>query len=211
MALFSPNRVVFDAPWLATGGLAEFFPRDSLVVMPVLPSFITYKPGRRARAVIKAPFTLLRGESSHSQTTHPVIPEVIDIKDERYSLDFDGGRPTSDENNILDDVFQQTRLSNASSASPPVKLEIDLPPEALTDWFAANFPRSENQTDEKEEETRNSIKLTRSGVDGMVLDSPGFLSGDRVILGQDDSEDLAKTSEAIIADLELMDVSFWHF
>jgi hypothetical protein len=182
--------------------------------MPALPSFITYKPGRRAKAAIKAPFTLLRGESSHSPgpTKNPVISEVIDIKDERYSLDFDGGRPTSDEDNILDEVFQQTRLSHASSSSsPPVKLEIDLPPEALTDWFAANFPRSENRMEEREEGTRNSSKLlTRNGVDGMrMLDSPGFLSGDKVILGQGDGEDLAKTSEAMIADLELMDVSFF--
>jgi len=189
--------------------------------MPALPSFITYKPGRRAKAAIKA----LRGESSHSPSPRTPQPhlknlgfseEVIDIKDERYSLDFDGGRPNSDENDILDEVFhhrqqQQTRLSHASSStSPPVKLEIDLPPEALSDWFAANFPRSENRMEVEEEEEGEVVSSsTRNG--GMLWDSSGFLqSGEKVrlLLGEDEDEDLAKTSEEIIADLELMDVSF---
>lgn len=165
--------------------------------MPALPSFINYRPGRRrAKAAAKAS---LRGESSASPiiATNRVISQVIDIKDARHSLDLDGGRSSEEGNFILDDVSQQTRLSNTSSA-PPAKLEIDLAPEVLSDWFAANFPGS--GTGDKKGGTVNETDVLES--------SSESLDDDKVILGQvTGQEDLAKTSEAVIAGLESMDVS----
>lgn len=119
--------------------------------MPAIPSFINnYKSGWKAKAVIKSSLSRFnRTDTSSSIPTldvppsldSPAVPSVIDITDDQSSLDFDGGQPDEFEDDILDKSSEphSSRPSNVSSASPPAKLEISLPPELRIDWFADKF------------------------------------------------------------------------
>lgn len=182
--------------------------------MPALPSFINYKSGRKTKAVIKSPFSLLRGEQASASPPVPVPPtnfaatEVIDINDQggRYSdLDFDGGKPIDEyEKNIVDEEPFIPRPVN--SASPQVQLDIDLSPEALTDWFAANFLRSSVVSQAEPPKgsgsgLRNEIfNASSNGGRSNVRDEGPSAGG-----GDDDS--YTSSSEDVIANLEAMNVS----
>ncbi|KDR77312.1 hypothetical protein GALMADRAFT_246668 [Galerina marginata CBS 339.88] len=184
--------------------------------MPALPSFITYKPGRRTKAAIKSPFSLLRGEPSTSFIPPPVPPlppsyvhaEVIDINDQgpRYSLDFDGGKPIDEsEKNLVDEEPRYKRPD--PSASPQVQLDIDVSPEALTDWFAANF-LSEPFTEAPTASTsglRNEI--SNASAAGGLAGLNG--SGGRITADDDAESHYSTSSEDVIANLQAMNPS--HF
>lgn len=102
--------------------------------MPAIPSFInSYKPGRKAKAAIKS--SLSRFNRSEPSTNpqpdippdlgSPAVSAIIDIKDDRSSLDFDGGQPDEYTSDLVD-----------APSPAPAKLEITLPPELRIDWFA---------------------------------------------------------------------------
>ena len=196
---------------LASGGLfcitkpPRRYTQIIQVGMPALPSFRNYKPNWKAKT--KTPFSLRRGEGSASSSP-PNVPQIInteiidikDVKDDRSSLDFDGGKPNDFESNIVDsDDPPASRFSDAS-VSPPAKLEIDLAPEALTDWFAAHFLGGEgNANGSRVKETNSNVISNETsnlsaGFDHMVLE--GIME-----------EDFEKDSEAMVADLEGLDVS----
>lgn len=121
--------------------------------MPALPSFIYYRPGKKAKAAIRSPFSLLRGDSStaSSSTSHqpspltpdvvdPTVadPEVIDINHTHYS---DGGHPSAS----FDDHSRSSSQLNLST-SPQVELDIDLSSNGLSDWleaFSSGDPKKE--------------------------------------------------------------------
>jgi len=125
--------------------------------MPALSSFITYRPGKKAKAAIRSPFSLLRGDSAtaSSSTSHqpftppapdivePIVvePDVIDINHSHYS--DDGFRSASFEQ----DGFDNTRSSQHNlSASPQVELDIDLSSNGFSDWleaFSSGDPKKE--------------------------------------------------------------------
>jgi len=182
--------------------------------MPALPSFINYKAGRKAKAVIRSPFSLLRGEASTSTST-PVPPsphffttEVIDINDrgpKRYSLDFDGGKPIDEyETDIIDRSPRLLRTETTSS--PQVQLNIDLSsPEGLTDWFAANFLPSEGA------QVPAVGGSGKAGPSGLKKEKAGagaseVLNGTESILDMGEDDEGADSSEEVIASLEAMDV-----
>lgn len=180
------------------------------VGMPALPSFKNYKPNWKAKAAIKTPFSLRRGENPASPSppnaSHPSNTEIIDIKedkDDRSSLDFDGGKPNEFESNIVDsDDLPTSRLSDAS-VSPPAKLEIDLAPEALTDWFAANFPGGESNAN------ASRVKVTDNSIISNGTSNPSANAADfnPVELEGIIEEDFEKNPEVVIARLEKLDVS----
>jgi hypothetical protein len=139
--------------------------------MPAIPSFINnYKPGWKAKAVIKSSLSRFnRSETPTSSTTpdappsfsSPVPSCVLDIKDDRSSLDFDGGQPDEYASDILD---RESRPSNVSS-SPPAKLEVTLPPELRIDWFADKFTDAPSKAgkadsirvDDLDQETKDTL------------------------------------------------------
>ena len=109
--------------------------------MPALSSLIVYRPGKKARAAIKAPFSLLRGESSTapSTTSHQrsTPTEVIDINHSRFTLDIDAGNPPV---SSKQDVCANPKPSSSQldlSASPQVELDIDLSSNGFSDWLEA--------------------------------------------------------------------------
>lgn len=161
--------------------------------MPTLPAFITYRPGKKAKAAIKAPFALLRGDSASSSSTtphqQPVETDVIDINNSRYSLDFDGGKPTdSFEQNILDDP--KNSLSDLTAGtSPQVELDIDLSSNGLSDWFEAFSGAGAKQA---------SLNRLSS------LKNPGSLNVVSEVSKEGEGEDFASLSEDVVG---AMDVS----
>ena len=131
-------------------------------LMPALSSFITYRPGKKAKAAIRSPFSLLRGDSatassstSHHQFAPPapevvrvveqnvVEPDVIDINHSHYS---DDGIPSASIEQ--QDGFDNPRSSSQLnlSASPQVELDIDLSSNGFSDWleaFSSGDPKKE--------------------------------------------------------------------
>lgn len=126
--------------------------------MPALSSFITYRPGKKTKAAIRSPFSLLRGDSatasssiSHQPFIPPtpevveptvVEPDVIDINHSHYS---DDGIPSA---SFEQDVFDNPRSSSQLniSASPQVELDIDLSSNGFSDWleaFSSGDPKKE--------------------------------------------------------------------
>jgi len=189
--------------------------------MPALPSFITYKPGRKTKAAIKAPFFLLRGEpSTSSATASPVqnsVPaDVIDINDHSpsYSLDFDGGKPIDIyENPIVDEVL---RYRPAGTASPQVQLDIDFSEETLTNWFPPDFLQSEESngvakgTKPRGCSLRNKAANMSASTGSLGLEE-GMkrVKGSSVVGndGEDDESSPTSSSEEVLASLRAMDVS----
>ena len=187
-----------------------------------MPSFINYKPGRKTKVGIKSPFSLLRGEQqpapsppipgpSNLSTTQFAASEVIDINDQggRYSdLDFDGGKPIDEsEKNLVDEEPVLPRPVN--SPLPQVQLDIDLSPEALTDWFAANFLRSSVLSEAEPGKAsgsglRNEIYNASSNGGGPSVKQEGRRGSG------DDDDSYASSSEDVIANLEAMNVSPVH-
>lgn len=127
--------------------------------MPALSSFITYRPGKKAKAAIRSPFSLLRGDSataSSSSALHlpfipptqevvePIVvePDVIDINHSHHS---DDGIPSA---SFDQEVFDNNRSSSQPncSVSPQVKLDIDLSSNGFSDWleaFSSGDPKKE--------------------------------------------------------------------
>lgn len=192
--------------------------------MPALPSFITGRNKSKASATKSSPFSILRGaEPSPPPPPVPTIiarnffrTDVIEINNNagRYSLDFDGGKPTDEfEKALFDEAPNQPQPD--STSSPQVKLDIELSsPEALTDWFAANF-LSEFPAGKAQEPTssggsglRNEValKVSSSGgsnlSNGRAAPSPQFEDG-----RDDDSFSTSSSSEDVIANLQAMNVS----
>ncbi|KAF9530594.1 hypothetical protein CPB83DRAFT_850596 [Crepidotus variabilis] len=159
-------------------------------------------------------FAKLRGEGSGtSHTTNITQPgnaDIIEIKENgpRYSLDFDGGKPDTYESDILDAPVRPR--GDGQTGSPQVKLDIDLAPEALTDWFAANFPRQEAQPMPFLEDETLSSQRSRNMSQGVIPDPTAFNGHTRLVTGDADEEDeLARSSEEALANLQAMDAS--HF
>jgi hypothetical protein len=193
--------------------------------MPALPSFINYKPGRKTRAAIKSPFSLLRGDPSASTATasplqNLITEDVIDINDNpsRHSLDFDGGKPID----TYDNTLMGERLGQrAEIASPQVQLpDIDFSREPLTDWFSANFPQSEGSSRAVEgpkpsgsglrNEVANMSASTGSlGLkDGMKgMEESSGVGDDDEDEDEDDESSPTSSSEDVLANLRAMDVS----
>lgn len=173
--------------------------------MPPLSSFITYRPGKKAKAAIKAPFSLLRGDSStttssttsHQQTTST---DVIDIN---HSLDFDIGKPsTSYEHEVFDDSRSSQHNHNLTGgASPQVELDIELSSDSngFSDWLEAF---------DVKQEAIPSRRLTR-------LKKPVSLNITLEEEGQGEAGE-GFASEDITSNLQAIDVSFkdliylWH-
>lgn len=163
--------------------------------MPTLPAFITYRPGKKAKAAIKAPFALLRGDSATSSSTaphqQPVETDVIDINNSRYSLDFDGGKPSdSFEQNVLDNP-KNSQSDSTGGTSPQVELDIDLSSNGLSDWFEAFSGAGAKQA---------SLNRLSS------LKNQGFLNVVSKVSkeGEGEGEDFAPLSEDVVG---AMDVS----
>lgn len=133
--------------------------------MPALSSLIAYRPGKKARAAIKAPFSLLRGDStaassttSHQQPT-PTPTEVIDINHSRYSLEIDGGKPSA---SVERDIFDNPGSSQPElCTSPQVELDIDLSSNGFSDWLEAfNGPDAKKEAHMKRlTRMKNAVSL----------------------------------------------------
>ena len=124
--------------------------------MPALSSLIAYRPGKKARAAIKAPFSLLRGDSSTAFTTshqRSTPTEVIDINHSRFSSDLDGG------NSSEQDVCGNPASSRHNlSISPQVELDIDLSSNGFSDWLEAfNGPDAKKQAHMKRLTRMNNL------------------------------------------------------
>lgn len=165
--------------------------------MPALPSFITYRPGKKAKAAIKAPFSLLRGDSStasspalHQPFTPPdvVEPDVIDINHSHYS---DGGNPSTSSEQ---DVFDNPRSSQQSlSTSPQVELDIDLSSNGFSDWLEAF---SSGDAKKEAQAKRRLTRLTHLNV-----------QLDELKEGEGEADRGVTSSEDMIAGLQAIDVS----
>ena len=172
--------------------------------MPALSSFIAYRPGKRAKAAIKAPFSLLRGDSStaSSSASHQPFtpsdvveqPDVIDINHSHFSLDSDGPDPkASFEQDVLDDARSyQLNLST----SPQVELDIDLSSNGFSDWLEAF------STGDAKKEVQTKRRMTR-------LNHPASENVEFEDLkeGVSEADRGALSSEDIVASLRSMDVS----
>ncbi|CAA7269931.1 unnamed protein product [Cyclocybe aegerita] len=189
--------------------------------MPALPSFIT---SRKGKVAFKSPFTLLRGEQSTPASVqvavpavppHPLADEVLVINDRNarhYSLDFDGGQPIDEyETDIIDEELRNPRPNNAPT--PQVQLDIDLSPEGLTDWFAANFLQPENAqpSSEKAQQGQTSGSGLRNEAKplGSLGSTETLSSRSRSALGEADEGGFSTSSEDVLSNLKAMNAS--HF
>jgi len=186
--------------------------------MPALSSFI-YKPGRKNKGAIKAPF-LRRGPVEQSTALASPVPqplppqkyltsEVIDIGDQstRYSLDFDGGKPIDEsENDLIDEEPRFPRPDTTLSPRVQLQLDIELSPEEdLTDWFRTNFPQTGAQGPEQSKASgsglRNEVLIEASNANGY---RNGNSNGESV---EDDDASYATSSEDVLETLQTMNVS----
>ena len=191
-----------------------------MLAMPALPSFIAGFKSKAAGSNLKSPFTIRRGEPRAPTPPPPppaALPEyhradVIDINNQsRYSLDFDGGRPNDEfEKAIFDDSPRVTKAD--TTISPQVKLDIELSPEALTDWFASNFmaqfPEAMLQgvpqaggSGPRNEAPLASAHAGERANNGRADPTPAPQDG------RDDQSISASSSEDVIANLQAMNVS----
>ncbi|KAF9485730.1 hypothetical protein BDN70DRAFT_539768 [Pholiota conissans] len=194
--------------------------------MPALPSFFPGRNKAKASATKSSPFSILRGgEPSTSLPLPPPVAvpaiiarnffrtDVIEINNTntgRYSLDFDGGKPTDEYEKALFDEVPSPLAENSSL--PQVKLDIESP-EALSDWFAANF-LSEYPAGKAQASTSAGASGSRNEV-GLNASSPGDPT-DRAAPspqfedGRDDASfSTTSSSEDVIANLQAMNPS--HF
>lgn len=174
------------------------------IVMPALSSFIPYRPGKRAKAAIKAPFSLLHRDSStasssasHQPFTPPDVvepPDVIDINHSHFSLDSDReDHKASFEQDVLDSPRSyQLNLST----SPQVELDIDLSSNGFSDWLEA-FSGGDSK-----KEAKMKRRLTR-------LNHPVSLDVrlEGLKEGEGETDRGASSSEDMAASLRTMDVS----
>lgn len=175
--------------------------------MPALSSFISYRPGKRAKAAIKAPFSLLRGDSStaSSSTSHqPFTPpeppdvieptDVIDINHSHFSLESDDGNPkASFEQDVLD---SPRSYQHNLSTSPQVELDIDLSSNGFSDWLEAF------SSGDAKKEVQMKRRLSR-------LNHPASMSVklEELKEGEGGADRGASSSEDMVASLHAMDVS----
>lgn len=178
--------------------------------MSALSSFIsTYKPGRKTnlKVALRSPFGKRRYDPT-SSAPHPfAAPDVIDINHDSESpserrassLDFcDPNIPSPDAEGRV--VYGRNDLF------PPVKLELDLSPEPLGDWFSA-FPQTPEACASglQRNGEGSSAGRTQTTENGKLKD---------VIKEEDEDEEgmeLASSSEDVIANLEAMDVRTCSF
>ena len=173
------------------------------IVMPALSSFIPYRPGKRAKAAIKAPFSLLHRDSStasssasHQPFTPPDVvepPDVIDINHSHFSLDSDGG---DHKDSFEQDVLDSPRSYQLNlSTSPQVELDIDLSSNGLSDWLEAFSGDSKKEGQIKKRFTR--------------LNHPVSLDVrlEKLKEGEGETDRGASSSEDMAASLRTMDVS----
>jgi len=176
--------------------------------MPALPSFITYRPGKKAKAAIKAPFSLLRGDNNSTTSStsqqQPTTTDVIDINNSRYSLDFDGGKPSgSFEQDVFDDL-RSSQLNLTTGPSPQVELDIDLSSNVFSDWLEAF---SGADTKQKQEAIASHLKRLTHLKNSVSLNVKREKSKE----SEDEAnghEDLASSSsEDVAASIRAIDVS----
>jgi hypothetical protein len=169
-------------------------------MMPALSSFITYRPGKKTKAAILAPFSLLRGDSSSpgpssSSTSYQpftppdvIEPDVIDINHSHYS---DSRKPSA---SFEQDVPDNPRSSQQGlSTSPQVELDIDLSSNGLSDWleaFSGGDPKKEIQA--KRRLTRLTHPVSPSVILQVLQEGDG--EADR---GASSEEDMFSSLQAI--------------
>ncbi|KAF9011839.1 hypothetical protein BDQ17DRAFT_1420247 [Cyathus striatus] len=108
--------------------------------MPVL-SFLPkpYRSRWKGKSAVKSPFAG-RGLHSHSASSlHPyAAPDVIDIN-------YNHSQEHAEPEDPTEVAASSSTISAIPSESPQVKLDIDITPEPLTDWFSTNFPQPESE------------------------------------------------------------------
>lgn len=174
--------------------------------MQALSSFIpSYRPRRKTKtastiASVKSPFVVQRLNSPRSP--HPYAsPEIFHITDRTSERSVPP--PSEDEQEEEDHQFSYVRTV---PAPPPMKLDVDLSPEPLGDWFPAHLLNSD--TDDayagivEGQPTPSGDGVTgefarRNDVDGRA----GNVQDD-----YDEDEHTSSTSEDFVANLEAMDV-----
>jgi hypothetical protein len=162
--------------------------------MPALSSFISYRPGRKNKP-IKPPFQN-RHIRNLSSSSHPyAYPPIIDINDGATS------------NQALNEVNADEKNL---PESPRMKLDLEFNDEPLGDSFPLNFLKPDSP------EFRASRHAT----------GPGENEGQRLVVdenardiveeentstdGEEDGEEDVSSSEAVLASLEAMDVSYHY-
>ena len=176
--------------------------------MSALSSFIsTYKPGRKTnlKAALRSPFGKRRYDPT-SSAPHPfAAPDVIDINHDSpserrtSSLDFfDPNIPSPDAEGRV--------VYGRNDSFPPVKLELDLSPEPLGDWFST-FPQTPEASASGLQRNGESSSAGR-----MQTTENGNLN-DGIKEEDEDEEgmELASSSEDVIANLEAMDVRTYSY
>lgn len=178
--------------------------------MPALSSLIGYRPGKKAKAAIRAPFLLLRGDSTTTSSTtstshqHFTPTEVIDINHSRYSLDVDSGNPSTSLDQDVSDVCNDPRPSQHIPSTPPplnpstspqVELDIDLSSNGFSDWLEAF-----NGPDPRKDAKMNLLTRLKNSLSLNV-------ELEELKEGEDEVDRGASSSEDIITSLEAMDVS----
>jgi hypothetical protein len=164
-------------------------------MMPAISNFISYRPGRKNKPP-KSPFQI-RHIRNISTSSHPyAFPPVIDINDSGATSNQAVNEVSADEKDLPE--------------SPRMKLNLEFNDEPLGDLFPLNFLKAgssfrASQHATGPSATRGKDEGQRLAVDENVQDAveENTSSDD-----EEDDEDDVSSSEAVLASLEAMDVSY---
>ncbi|KAK0469123.1 uncharacterized protein EV420DRAFT_9410 [Desarmillaria tabescens] len=163
--------------------------------MPAFPSFISL-PRRNKNKNTKSPFDVRRRNTPTSP--HPYAA-VFDIShDKRVSMD-------STVSTVSQGTDKRPRCPGAPEQSLGVKLDIDLSPEPITNWFPEHLLSGgeDGASGSGSGSRRRSVKQLQNSQKASTVDEDGGMYGD----SEDDGT--SSTSDDILANLEALDAS--HF
>ncbi|KAK0205359.1 hypothetical protein DFS33DRAFT_761369 [Desarmillaria ectypa] len=165
--------------------------------MPAFPSFISL-PRRNKNKNTKSPFDVRRRNTPTSP--HPyAAPAVFDIShDKRASMD-------STVSTISEGTEKRLRRPGEPEQPLGVKLDINLSPEPITNWFPEHlFPGGEGGASGSGSGLRGrSVKQLQNSHKDSAIDQDGGMYGDS------EDEETSSMSDDILANLEALDAS--HF
>lgn len=187
--------------------------------MPVLSSFISYRPGRtkaKPTKSAKSPFAVRQFDSS--ATPHPYASpssRVLDINDSGVLAPNRGRLDVSSRDYYREhhtNVSHNTNGLNVSP-SPHVELSLDLNREPLADWFPTSMLNSDSPLDRESTQASGSGAQYQYGRDTTGDSRLNGMTGSRASSSVEEDEgegggeevDLS-SAEDVLADLEAMDV-----
>lgn len=162
--------------------------------MPTVLSNFIYRPKRKNKALVP-PFQIRHLQNASPPLDPYATPPVLDIND---------GRMTPDEASEADEAPSTHEKDKEIPDIPPMKLDLEFNDEPLGNLFPLNFLKPDSPYRSPD---RAPGQSTRRG--------PGANGTGRHIFGgesssvdeREDDDDEASSSEAVLANLEAMDVS----